>query len=158
MQPDSWDAPGSWRRQNPGLSFEKNVNQVYDEFLATEFSLNLQWWHINLPKCANLLKCSKYWTIGGKYQRRCSRMPHRLPGPITAIHRPHTRKQVAPHACYVRYILPGKIHACDPDDVIKWKHFRVTDHLCGEFTGRRRIPRTKASDAEVGCFLWSASE
>ena len=29
------------------------------------------------------------------------------------------------------------------DDVIKWKHFRVTGHLCGEFTGPRWIPRTK---------------
>ena len=35
--------------------------------------------------------------------------------------------------------------------------FRVTGHLCGEFTGPRWIPRTKASDAEL-CFLWSASE
>ena len=25
--------------------------------------------------------------------------------------------------------------------------FRVTGHLCGEFTGSRWIPRTKASDA-----------
>ena len=30
--------------------------------------------------------------------------------------------------------------------------FRVTDHLCGEFTGPRWIPRTKASDAELWCF------
>ena len=36
--------------------------------------------------------------------------------------------------------------------------FRVTGHLRGEFTGRRWIPRTKASDAELWCFLWSASE
>ena len=36
--------------------------------------------------------------------------------------------------------------------------FRVTGHLCGEFTGPRRIPRTKVSDAELWCFLWSASE
>ena len=35
--------------------------------------------------------------------------------------------------------------------------FRVTGHLCGEFTGLRWIPRTKASDAELWCFLWSAS-
>ena len=33
--------------------------------------------------------------------------------------------------------------------------FRVTGHLCGEFTGPRWIPRTKASDAELWCFLWS---
>ena len=36
--------------------------------------------------------------------------------------------------------------------------FRVTGHLCGEFTGPRWIPRTKASDAELWCFLSSASE
>ena len=30
--------------------------------------------------------------------------------------------------------------------------FRVTSHLCGEFTGPRWIPRTKASDAELWCF------
>ena len=44
------------------------------------------------------------------------------------------------------------------DDVIKWKLFRVTGHLCGEFTGLRWIPRTKASDAELWCFLWSVSK
>ena len=34
--------------------------------------------------------------------------------------------------------------------------FRVTGHLCGEFTGHRWIPRTKASDVELWWFLWSA--
>ena len=36
--------------------------------------------------------------------------------------------------------------------------FHVTGHLCGEFTGPGCIPRTKASDAQFWCFLWSASE
>ena len=36
--------------------------------------------------------------------------------------------------------------------------FRVTGPLCGEFTGHRWIPLTKASDAELGCFLWSEPE
>ena len=36
--------------------------------------------------------------------------------------------------------------------------FRVTGPLCGEFTGHRWIPHTKASDAELWCFLWSVSE
>ena len=31
--------------------------------------------------------------------------------------------------------------------------FRVTGHLCGEFTGHRWIPRTKAGDAEFGVFF-----
>ena len=34
--------------------------------------------------------------------------------------------------------------------------FCVTGLLCGEFTGHRWIPCTKASDAELWCFLWSA--
>ena len=33
---------------------------------------------------------------------------------------------------------------------------RVTGSLCGKFTGHRWIPLTKASDAELWCFLWSA--
>ena len=36
--------------------------------------------------------------------------------------------------------------------------FRVTGHLCGEFTGLRWSPHTKASDAELWCLLWSTSE
>ena len=36
--------------------------------------------------------------------------------------------------------------------------FRVTGTLCREFTGSRWIPRTKASDAELWYFLWSAPE
>ena len=31
--------------------------------------------------------------------------------------------------------------------------FRVTGHLCGEFTGHRWIPRTKAYDVELWCFF-----
>ena len=34
--------------------------------------------------------------------------------------------------------------------------FRVTGHLCEEFTGHQLVPRTKASDTELWCFLWSA--
>ena len=36
--------------------------------------------------------------------------------------------------------------------------FRVTGPLCGEFTGHWWIPLTKASDAELWCFLWSGPE
>ena len=37
-------------------------------------------------------------------------------------------------------------------------NFRVSGPLCGKFTGHRWIPITKASDAELWCFLWSAPE
>ena len=36
--------------------------------------------------------------------------------------------------------------------------FRVTGPLCGKFIGDRWIPRTKASEAELWCFLWSTPE
>ena len=36
--------------------------------------------------------------------------------------------------------------------------FRVTGPLCGEFTGHRWIPLTKASDTELWCFISSAPE
>ena len=44
------------------------------------------------------------------------------------------------------------------DDVIKWKHFRVTGPLWGESADHLWIPLTKASDAELWYFLWSAPE
>ena len=34
--------------------------------------------------------------------------------------------------------------------------FRFTGPVCGEFTGHRWIPLTKASDVELWCCLWSA--
>ena len=36
--------------------------------------------------------------------------------------------------------------------------FRVTDPLCGKFTGHLWILLTKASDAKLWCFLWSTPE
>ena len=36
--------------------------------------------------------------------------------------------------------------------------FRVTGPLCGEYTGHRWIPLTKASDADLWSFLWFAPE
>ena len=58
-----------------------------------------------------------------------------------------------PDHVYTQEFL-GSLH----DDFIKWTHFRITGHLCGEFTGPRWFPHTKASDAEFWCFLWSAPE
>ena len=51
-----------------------------------------------------------------------------------------------------------RIYAWSHDDVLRRKHFRITCLLCGEFTYHRWIPRTKASDVELWCFLWFAPE
>ena len=44
-----------------------------------------------------------------------------------------------------------------------WRHqlemfFRITGHLCREFTSHRWIPSTKPRDAELSYFLWSLPE
>ena len=44
------------------------------------------------------------------------------------------------------------------DDVIKWKRFPRYWPSVLEIHQSRWIPHTKASDAELWCFLWSASE
>ena len=54
------------------------------------------------------------------------------------------------------YIEAG--HWKQHGDVIKWKQFPRYWPFVREFTGHRWIPRTKANDAELWCFLWSASE
>ena len=60
--------------------------------------------------------------------------------------------------CFVRGIrrwVPGVFplqSASNVESHRNWNIFRVTGPLCGEFTGHRWIPRTKASDAELWCF------
>ena len=44
------------------------------------------------------------------------------------------------------------------DDVIKWKHFPRYWPFVRGIHRSRWIPHTKASDAELWCFLWSAPE
>ena len=44
------------------------------------------------------------------------------------------------------------------DDVIKWKHFPRNWPFVRGIHRSRWIPHTKASDAELWCFLWFASE
>ena len=66
-------------------------------------------------------------------------------------------------------IVMGAATVVDPsiDIVYRWLFmmtssngniFRVTGPWCGEITGQRWIPRTKDSDAELWCFLWSSPE
>ena len=76
-----------------------------------------------------------------------------------------------PHTCCSRivifcYVLVGSICTC-PDGYSTYgtslammttsngNIFHVTGLLCGEFTSHQWIPRIKASDAELWCFLWS---
>ena len=55
------------------------------------------------------------------------------------------------------YTLLNPIVNCGITTSSNGNIFRVTSPLCGEFTGHRLIPLTKASDTELWCFVWSAS-
>ena len=50
------------------------------------------------------------------------------------------------------------LHYWSHDDVIKWKHFPRYWPFVRGIHRSRWIPRTKASDAELWCFLWSTPE
>ena len=39
------------------------------------------------------------------------------------------------------------------NDVIKWNIFRVTGHLCGEFTGPVEVPTQKPATRSFGVFF-----
>ena len=64
-------------------------------------------------------------------------------GQATYLRNPHVYK------CIIRW--------CH-DDIIKWKHFPRNWPFVRGIHRSRCIPHTKASDAELWCFLWSASE
>ena len=83
---------------------------------------------------------------------KCTNRPHPISSSSVAANCKNLKK-----VCFqIRPPKPqGKSYH---DDVIKWKYFRVTGPLCGEFTGRRWIPLTKVSDALLWCFLWSVPE
>ena len=69
------------------------------------------------------------------------------------------------HKCrhFDEIFITGCTESCQNDNFrcSQWLKFHQNDNisfsvnLCGEFTGYRWIPHTKASDAELWCFLWS---
>ena len=58
---------------------------------------------------------------------------------------------------YRLFVLQGR-HRGNHDDVIKWKKFPRNWPFVRGIHRSRWIPHTKASDEELWCFLWSASE
>ena len=54
--------------------------------------------------------------------------------------------------------MNGHVFTREHDDVIKWKHFPRYWPFVRGIHRSRWIPHTKASDAELRCFLWSAPD
>ena len=101
----------------------------------------------------------KYHTVvhGDGYES-CNKLPNQMFKRF-GINITHIESGSSWHrnTCNIDEVVPRSTFT-NHDDVIKWKHFCVTGLLCGEFTGDRWIPHTKASDAELWCFLSSAHE
>ena len=57
-----------------------------------------------------------------------------------------------------RYLATRYSRLSVHDDVIKWKHFPRNWPFVRGIHRSRWIPHTKASDAELWCFLWSTPE
>ena len=63
----------------------------------------------------------------------------------------------------IQFVIDFSVRHSASSQMPRWRHQMetfslVTDPLWGEFTGHRSIPFTKASDAELWWFLWSAPE
>ena len=76
-----------------------------------------------------------------------------------------SRAQFIYHSCTLIWLFEATAHSIEKmetsqshDDVIKWKHFPRNWPFVRGIHRSRWIPHTKASDAELWCFLWSASE
>ena len=91
--------------------------------------------------------------------------------PVNSPHKGPVTRKMFPFDGVIRKYLPGLLAWASLSFMIgSWLHvyimmtpsngniFRITGPLCGETTGQRRIPLTKASDAKLWCFLWSAPE
>ena len=93
-------------------------------------------------KCLTDSKSASVWVvawcrIGVLWERRLSTETANRPG-------------ISVSWCVIiaKIIFPSRMMASSNGNI-----FRVTGHLCGEFTGHRWIPLTKASDAELWWFL-----
>ena len=129
------------------------LNEIYEYRLRFHWNFFLRFEFNNIPELVKIVACHP-------------------PG-----HKPLSESikvSLLTHICVTRPQWVNAYGACDYDMhwlfQSWWFHgmhlmtssngniFRVTGPLCGEFTGHRWIPNTKASDAGLWCFLWSASE
>ena len=121
----------------------RNIKQVADK-------------EINSRKVSSKICKTKEWYIRADislHLRPVSERPYGLLC-VLCMHKPwwYDDMERLPHYC-TPPVTGGFMMTSSNGNI-----FRVTGLLCGEFTGPRWILRTKASDAELWCFLWSAPE
>ena len=93
------------------------------------------------------LNCGNSQTTGNMMTSSNGKIS-RVSGPVTGITGP------ASHFTGHMTVCPSAYPLANGKETIKPQHIST----CGESTGHRWIPPTKASDAELWCFLWSAPQ
>ena len=115
----------------------------------------MRWWDLAMPRSREIIYASESRDL--YISHRCQ---------IWQASRQHCCRSACQiskrygylHNQFNEFKLLEILHKLYDDDIIKWKHLRVTGPLCGEFTCHRWISLTKASDAEHWCFLCSTPE
>ena len=147
----------------------KNTTNVYSIHLELRMALpcqisNGKWKYVN--PCLDFLgipdqrrayvkrQARPRWT----YVRRSSVTPDLFNVAVLSVTGDRWFPTPSPHdAESPRKVLHGG-SMTPHDDVIKWKHFPRYWLFVWGIHRSRWIPHTKPSDAELGCFLWSAPE
>ena len=105
-------------------------------------------------------KCNVYWSYL-KWQRRLTHYElltlHGLAFSEVLLPSQYTNKYWLKRNNFLPCYAPGLFRSIIMMTSSNGNIFRLTGHLCGDFIGHRWIPHTKASDAELWCFLSSAS-
>ena len=134
---------------------EKYSNDLQDVIIVILHDRNLSYWSISIAMhlCPRL--CITRWHCPCRNISMTVTMTNVFPIVMYLYQRvrglcPHLWVKVSPRS--------WASIVCDMMTSSNGNIFRITGHLCGEFTGPRWIPRTKASDAELWCFLWFAPE
>ena len=110
-------------------------------------NLNIDWFFSTAClKQQRNIKALQYWYFVREIRRFPVDSPHTIPGGFSS-QRDSITPSVSMPWCY-RERKPVHMMTSSSGNI-----FRVTGPLCGKFTGHRWISFSKASDAELWCFL-----
>ena len=167
-QPIGYGETKTLRSRQNGHHF-RNVEHVYDLQLSKRQHIKLHTTLKNINICGkrmcwhlgiyHKLKCfligilsenCNYIFVCSRSSRGCYQFIYIHSWTVLKI-QDHFRYQTVPN-------ISKELNALHHDDVIKWKRFPCYCPFVRELIGHRWIPRTKASDAELWCFLLSVLE
>ena len=148
------------------MDINKSMISWHALFITCEFRTQGYWWKISrylLLACAmysiSAIHCTR--TLQSAWQIGIFGWSDRIHFPVMLSYCT-TSKQKAHNIKRVRFSITRKASATKCGLLYmmhQMETFSALLAICaGKFTDHRWIPRTKASDAKLWCFLWSAPE